>query len=155
MSTTGDRSVGQPHPEVIEMMIRAAPTERDQVIADDLKWHALIGSPDYPMGEQYRSSRTAAAFDRCYDPAGRVRQVAAVLAGGDRSEALGTISVPTVVIHGSADKLIDPSGGRATAAAIRGAKLVEVEGMGHDLPPSLWPLICREILANVALAKGA
>ena len=84
-------------------------------------------------------ARAAAAYDRCFCPEGVGRQLQAVLADGSRSEALREVRVPTLVIHGSRDRLIDPSGGRQTADVIPGARYVEIEGMGHDYPPAVWP----------------
>jgi pimeloyl-ACP methyl ester carboxylesterase len=84
-------------------------------------------------------ARAAAAYDRCFCPEGVGRQLQAVLADGSRSDALRAVRVPTLVIHGSRDRLIDPSGGRQTAEVIPGARYVEIEGMGHDYPPTVWP----------------
>ena len=93
-------------------------------------------------------SRTAAAYDRSFHPAGTARQLAAIIASPDRTAALGAVTVPTVVIHGDSDPLIDVSGGRATAAAVPGAELVIVPGMGHDLPPEYWDVVVDAIVKN-------
>jgi pimeloyl-ACP methyl ester carboxylesterase len=97
------------------------------------------------------------AFDRGYYPAGVARQMTAIMASGDRTAALRTMTVPTLVIHGDADPLIRVEAGRATAAAISGATLVEIEGMGHDLPRGAWPEIIDAIgaLAERASARAA
>jgi pimeloyl-ACP methyl ester carboxylesterase len=96
-----------------------------------------------------------ASFDRGYHPAGTARQLLAILASGDRTQALGSLDVPTVVIHGMDDPLIDVSGGKATAAAISGARLEVIEGMGHDLPRELWPRFVDLIVDNAARARTA
>ena len=91
-------------------------------------------------------------FDRGIHPAGSARQLAAITTAPDRTALLGQVRVPTTVIHGDADPLVNVSGGRATADAIPGAKLVILAGMGHDLPRELWPQIIEAIVQNAALA---
>ena len=93
------------------------------------------------------------SYDRGRNPAGAARQLAAILASGDRARGAGRRSrAPTLVIHGTADPLVRPSGGRATARAIPGARLLEIEGMGHDLPRGAWPRIIDAIVENAARA---
>ena len=99
----------------------------------------IIGSPAYARNEDEIAARAGRAFDRCWDPAGIARQSVASVASGDRTERLRHLDVPTLVIHGLADRMCDPSGGRATAEAIPGAELVLIEGLGHNLPPGLRP----------------
>jgi pimeloyl-ACP methyl ester carboxylesterase len=111
-----------------------------------------IGSPGFPRDEDDLREMASASFARGYDPAGSGRQLAAILASGDRTAELGSIRVPTVVIHGTKDKLVAPSGGRATAKAIPGARLVKIDGMGHDLPRGTWPRIVEAIAENAARA---
>jgi pimeloyl-ACP methyl ester carboxylesterase len=91
-------------------------------------------------------------FDRGLDPRGTSRQLAAIIASGNRTTALRNITAPTVVVHGTADRLVRPSGGRATARAIPGAKLVKVEGMGHDMPRAVWDQIVGAIVSNAQRA---
>src|SRR5207253_3384147 len=83
-------------------------------------------------------ARAAAAYDRCFCPAGIGRQMQAVMGDGPRADALREVTVPTLVLHGSRDTLIDASGGRRTAELIPGARYVEIEGLGHDYPPAVW-----------------
>ena len=109
----------------------------------------MIGSPDYELDEAELHERAGLSYDRAYDPAGVSRQLLAILVSGDRTERLRDLSVPTVVIHGDRDPLVDVSGGRATAAAIPAAELVTIEGMGHNLPRELWPTITERITALV------
>lgn len=97
---------------------------------------------------------TALAFER--DPAGRAgrrRQHRAARSAGDRTAALGRLDVPTVVIHGTADRMCRPSGGLATAAAVPGARLELIDGMGHDLPPGTWPRIIGALVENASFAS--
>jgi pimeloyl-ACP methyl ester carboxylesterase len=96
-----------------------------------------VGSPGWPVDEKEVAERAGVAYDRSHDPLGSARQAIATVASGDRTAQLRGLAVPTLVIHGLADRMCDPSGGRATAEAIPGAELVLVEGMGHNLPPVL------------------
>ena len=97
----------------------------------------------------------ALSYDRDHDPAGPARQLAAIIASGDRTAELRKISAPTLVVHGDADRLVRPSGGRATARAIPGAQLLRIAGMGHDLPRAIWPQLIDAISENAARAGGS
>lgn len=113
-----------------------------------LRGHRVIGSPGYPLDESWLRRVGALMYARGgLDNAARARQGAAVLASGDRRPALSTLRIPALVLHGRADPLIRPEGGRATAAAIPGAQLVLLPGMGHDLPKGLWSTIIGQIRA--------
>jgi pimeloyl-ACP methyl ester carboxylesterase len=94
------------------------------------------------------------SFDRAFDPIGMARQAVAVVASGDRTAKLRELHVPALVIHGGDDKMCDVSGGRATAAAIPGAELIVIDGMGHDLPAALWPQLAGAIAAHVLRATA-
>jgi len=138
MSTTGDTHVGQPSPAVLREVFGGPPaTTREELVQMMLRAARAVGSPGYPMNEREVAARAGRAYDRCYDPVGAARQGIAAIASGDRTERLRCLAVPALVIHGLADRMCDVSGGRATAAAIPGADLVLIEGMGHDLPPGL------------------
>src|SRR5581483_4340286 len=152
MSTTGDRSVGQPHPEAMVALMAPVPTTRDEAIEAAVASWRVIGSPGFPFDERRIRERAGESYDRAFHPAGTARQLAAIMAQPDRTEALAKVEVPTLVIHGAADPLVDPSGGRATAAAVPGSRLKLVPGMGHDLPPDLFDELVTDIVAN---AKGA
>ena len=93
-------------------------------------------------------------YDRGHDPASVSRQLAAIVASGDRTAELRHITAPTLVIHGTADQLVAPSGGRATARAIPGARLLKIEGMGHDLPRGAWPQLIDAIVENARRAAS-
>ncbi|XVV17262.1 alpha/beta fold hydrolase [Actinoplanes sp. CA-131856] len=148
MSTTGDRKVGRSTPEAAAALARPPATTRDEIIAGAAATSRVIGSPAYPAGDEWLQQRAAAKFDRSFNPVGTQRQYAAIIASPDRTPGLRQITAPTLVIHGAADPLIDVSGGRATAAAVPGAELLVIEGMGHDLPQPLWPTIIDAIAAN-------
>ncbi len=148
MSMTGDRAVGRPTPEAAAALMRPPATTRDEIINGAVAASRVIGSPGYPTAEAELRRRATAKFERSYRPAGGQRQYAAIVASPDRTEALQSVAVPTVVIHGADDPLINVSGGRATAAAVPGAELLVIPGMGHDLPEALWPQIIDAIVAN-------
>jgi len=145
MSTTGNRRVGRPDPRVALRMLRPAARTRDAYIEDHVQTYRLIGSRDFDFEEDYKRQRAGRLFDRGNHPAGTARQMAGVVTAEDRTELLRQIRVPTAVIHGEQDPLVNVSGGRATAAAIPDAELVILPGMGHDLPRELWPQIIDEI----------
>jgi len=147
MSTTGNMSVGQPSPEVLKEVFSGPPAvTRDEVIQRMVKSMRAVGSPGYPSDEAEVAARAGLAYDRSYDPTGTARQAIATVASGDRTGRLREIRIPTLVIHGLADRMCDPSGGRATAQAIPGAELVLIDGMGHDLAPGLR----SELAARIA-----
>jgi pimeloyl-ACP methyl ester carboxylesterase len=152
MSNTGARWSGQPALSVYSVLLKRAPRDREGFIAHHMDVFARIGSPGFPRDEDDLRAMAAASYDRGHDPAAAGRQLAAILASGDRTEDLARIRVPTLVIHGTKDKLVAPSGGRATAKAIPGARLVTIEGMGHDLPRGAWPRIIEAIAENAARA---
>jgi pimeloyl-ACP methyl ester carboxylesterase len=145
MSTTGDRRVGAPTEAGAAALMAPPARDRDGAIERALNSARAIGSPGFPLDEQAVRDRASRSFDRAFDPPGVARQLVAVLASPDRTPQLHELAVPTLVIHGADDALIGVSGGRATAAAIPGAELVIIEGMGHDLPRALWPELAGRI----------
>jgi len=148
MSTTGEPEYGQSTSEALEALLAPAPTNREDYIASAETW-LLWHSRRYPELEQTRAI-AAESYDRGQYPEGTRRQLAAMLASGSRAEGLSTLKVPTLVIHGLDDTLINPSGGRRTAELVPGARLVLIEDMGHDRPRPLWPEICQPILDHTA-----
>ncbi len=117
-----------------------------------VKTFKVIGSPGYPFEEERVREIAGLSYDRGHSEAGVARQLHAITASGDRTPKLRQLDVPALVIHGKNDILVNPSGGRATAKAIPGARLKMVEGMGHDLPRALWPELVDQIAANAARA---
>ncbi len=155
MSTTGNISVGQPSPDVLREVFSGPPaTTRDEVIQQRLRASRAVGSPGYPTDEEEVAALAGRAYDRCHDPIGIARQAIASVASGDRTEHLRHLGVSTLVIHGLADRMVDVSGGRATAEAIPGAELVLIEGMGHNLPPGLRIQLAERIAELVWRAEG-
>jgi pimeloyl-ACP methyl ester carboxylesterase len=152
MSTTGNRRSGQPSLKVYGVLLGNPPMTRDQVISRGVKTFKVIGSPGFPFEEDMVREMSALSYDRGHSAAGVMRQLHAISASGDRTQALHGVQVPTAVIHGTRDPLVKPSGGRATAKAIPGARLMMIDGMGHDLPRDLWPTFAEAIAKNAARA---
>jgi len=148
MSTTGDRGVGQPTPEALAALMSPRPATREEAIELGVKISLVIGSPGYPQDEQRERDRVAASFDRANHPQGFARHLAAINSQPDRTNALASVRVPTLVIHGAADPLVTPSGGQATVDAVPGARLKLIPGMGHDLPPELFGDLIDDLSAH-------
>jgi len=151
MSTSGHRSLPGADPLVSRHLFRTRPTSnhRDAVIAHNMRTIELIGSPAYPVDEETRREMVSISFDRNFYPEGFTRHVAAIVQDGDRRQRLGTISAPTLVIHGREDPLVPLAGGIDTAKHIPGAELEIIDGMGHNFPVELWPQII-DLIANHA-----
>ena len=150
MGSTGAPSSGQPQWRTAKELMSVPPADRDGFVDHMMKTSAIIGSPGFERDEDDLRRFSETTFDRGRNPDAAARQLAAINASGDRTPLLRQISAPALVIHGSADTLVRPSGGRATAKAIAGARLVEIPGMGHDLPRDAWPQIIDAIAENAA-----
>jgi pimeloyl-ACP methyl ester carboxylesterase len=155
MSTTGNRWKGQPAFGIYRFLLRRAPSDRDAFIDYLATLFHAIGSPGFPRDEQRVREIAALSYDRGHDPSSSGRQLGAIVASGDRTAELHRVAVPTLVIHGTRDKMVRASGGRATARAIPGARLMMVEGMGHDLPEGAWPLLIDAISSHAKAADEA
>jgi pimeloyl-ACP methyl ester carboxylesterase len=151
MSQPGELTVGQPTQEAMELIVTPAPTDRDEYIAFAPKWQ-LWQSKKYRSDEVSRRNAIR-DFDRSNYPEGGPRQMAAIYASGSRAEGLQKLQVPTLVIHGTEDQLITPSGGERTAELIPNSTLLMVEDMGHDMPQPLWPFYLDAISKHTALVK--
>ncbi|MGZ3420997.1 MAG: alpha/beta fold hydrolase [Polyangiales bacterium] len=145
MSSTGARRDLISKPKVLGALLRERPVSREHAIEGAVAFFEACGGTTHPPDRDWVRQTAGRAYDRAFNPAGFVRQLAAILASGSRRESLRSVSVPTTVIHGTDDPLILPHAGKATAAAIRGASFVPVRGMGHDLPSTTWPLVGDEI----------
>ena len=155
MSTTGDKSVGQAHRETLAAVFGGPPaTSRQEIIDRAVRTHRVVGSPAYPTEPAQVAEVAGVAYDRDHDALAIGRQAVASVASGDRTRLLEALHVPTLVIHGTDDTLCDVGGGRATAAAIPGAELVLIEGMGHNLPAALWDRIADHIARVVERGEG-
>jgi pimeloyl-ACP methyl ester carboxylesterase len=152
MSTTGRRTVGWQDPRLLPMLLSATPRTREEYVARSYKVADLIGSPGYPYDPDETSLRAGESWDRGYEAAGVLRQTLAVTTQPDRTPALRELETPTCVIHGLADRMVHPSGGRATARAVRGAELVLLPRMGHDLPAPLYGTFADAVLRTARRA---
>jgi pimeloyl-ACP methyl ester carboxylesterase len=153
MSTPGKRTVGWQHPSLLPMLLATRGVGREAYVASSAKMWQLIGSPGFPADEVKGRDRAGETFDRGVSASGVMRQMLAVLNQPNRSRALGSLRMPTAVVHGSADKMVHVSGGRATARAIPGAELLIIDGMGHDMPGELFETY-TEIIRRTADRAG-
>lgn len=145
LSTTGRRTVGWQDPRLFPMLLGRAGLDRDAYIERSTLTMAAIGSPGYPADAEAARRRAEETFDRGWSATGVARQMLAVISQPDRTDELRSLRVPTLVVHGLADRMVHVSGGRATAQAVPGAELLLIPGMGHDLPPELDDTICDAI----------
>lgn len=142
MSTTGNPGLPSASEAAMAVLTtRPAGTDVEALLAHAVRAEQVIGSPGYPVDEATLRANALRDFERMHHPAGFARQMAAIVGSGDRRDALRRIVAPTVVIHGADDPLVPIAGGRDTAATIPGAALVEVAGMGHNLPDALIPVV--------------
>jgi pimeloyl-ACP methyl ester carboxylesterase len=155
MSTTGDRRVGLPKLRVFSVLMRRAPRDREGFIDHFVRMFRLIGSRGYAPEEDRVRELAAATYDRDHDASGTGRQLAAILASGNRTAGLRSLRLPVTVIHGRSDPLVPLRGGRATARAVPDARLIEIPGMGHDLPKQVWPTVIDAIAETAARATPA
>jgi pimeloyl-ACP methyl ester carboxylesterase len=152
MSSTGSRWSGQPAPRILPVFLQRPAHSKEAYVERIVKLFKLVGSPGFERDDDELRELAGQSWDRGVDPAGFARQLGAVLASGHRAADLKRIRVPTLVIHGKADKLVRASGGRATARAIPGATLELIDGMGHDLPRGVWSRILDGIEQTAARA---
>lgn len=150
MSGTGNPRSGLGKTRALHALLSKPedPNDAGQVAAHYLKIYGVIGSPGFEQDETALRQHLDRIAARGYDAAGTARQLLAILASGDRRAMLGRISAPTLVIHGADDPLLPPVAGRETARCIRGARLLMIAGMGHDLPGPLLPRLAEEIGAH-------
>jgi pimeloyl-ACP methyl ester carboxylesterase len=153
MSNTGSRWSGQAALRLWPFFLRRTKGGKEAFVERIVKVFEAIGSPGFPIDREWLRGMAALSFERGADEASTARQLGAILASGNRTADLRRISAPTLVIHGQADLLVRPSGGRATARAIPGARLLPIEGMGHDLPRDAWPRIIDATAQNAARAE--
>lgn len=148
MSSTGSADVGYPTQEAMEVLMTRPATDPTAYADGLVAARRVIGSPGFELDEDWVRDLAARAFARGTNPDGTQRQLVAAIRSGSRAGRLPEIAAPTVVLHGTADPLIDASGGRATAAAVPGAELVLIEGWGHDFPAAVWGKVADVIAAN-------
>jgi pimeloyl-ACP methyl ester carboxylesterase len=153
MSTTGDRSVGGASDEAMAALRTPPPADRAGYVEHAVVSGRLVSGTQFD--EAAARELAAASYDRSFHPDGALRQMAAIMAAPDRTEALRRLDVPTLVVHGRLDPLIRLDGGEATAAAVPGAELVVFDEMGHDLPESMWPELVARLDALATAAESA
>jgi len=154
MAGEGGRRTGRPRLTALRALLRRTPAGREAYAEHIARTYAVIGSPGFALDAELIREHARAAYDRGVSAAGAGRQLMAVRVSPNRTAGLRRVRVPTTVIHGTADKLVRPSGGRAVARAVPGARLLEIEGMGHDLPAGAWPRIVDAIAATAARAAS-
>ena len=150
MATTGAPGLPPPKPEAMAVLFKPTPTDQAAYLASYLQTWQVLRGPGFPLDEARDLERAGQSFARGLNPAGVARQLMAILASGSRQQALRSVSVPTLVIHGRADPLVPVECGIDTARAVPGAELLVIDGMGHALPISMWPQIVEAIARHAA-----
>jgi pimeloyl-ACP methyl ester carboxylesterase len=153
--STPSREVGKARPEAMAALFLPPPRDSDQAAERALQVYRVIGSPGYPLDERRLADVARRSFARGHDAAGVIRQLSAIAVSPDRTPGLRELRVPTLVIHGEDDPLVEVDGGTATANAVPGARLVVIPGMGHNLPEPLWPQVVDEIVTHAQAAEGS
>src|SRR5262249_48688668 len=152
MSNTGNVWTGQPALTMYSVLLRPAPREREAYVQRAVDVFSKIGGRGFAPDVEDLRDIAGRSYERGVNPARSLRQLHAIVADRDRTSQLKRLRVPTTVIHGADDRLVRPSGGRATAKAIPGARLVMIDGMGHGLPRGAWPQILAAIVENAQRA---
>ncbi|UCC18282.1 MAG: alpha/beta fold hydrolase [Promethearchaeota archaeon] len=152
MSSTGNPDLPRPKPEALQVLLKPVPEGRDAIIEEGVNRLRIIHGSGFPFDEKKARELVEASYDRSNYRPGYARQLVATLATGNRKTALSSIKVPTLVIHGSNDPLMPPEGGKDTAETIPGSELLIIEGMGHSLPPEVWPEVFEAFMKNASKA---
>lgn len=145
--STPSPKIGGPTQAAWAAMMTPPGKTEEAAVQRSVELYRVIGSPGYEFDEAGIRARSGESFRRANDPDGVTRQLIAIQASGDRTDALHSLNIPTLVVHGEADPLVQLPGGKATAAAIPGAKFLTYPGMGHDMPEALWDEFITEISA--------
>jgi pimeloyl-ACP methyl ester carboxylesterase len=148
MSSTGNPFLPPPSPEVLEILYTPFPTDHDGFVESFVRTFKVLSGAAMPLSEALARKWAEQSYKRGLNPAGVARQFAAIMAAGDRTEKLKSISIPTLVIHGDVDPLLPVECGLATAAAIPGSRLKIIQEMGHALPEAVWSQIVAEIIRH-------
>jgi pimeloyl-ACP methyl ester carboxylesterase len=148
MSSTGDPKLPGPKPRALAVLSKKIPLDRDGYVREYVHTWSVLAGDHFPFDPERTARQGAASYDRGINPPGVARQMMAIIASGNRRKALRGVTVPTLVIHGTADPLVPDDGGRDTALTIPGAQLLLIEGMGHSFPREVWPRIIDAIAAH-------
>lgn len=149
MSSTGNPNNPQITKETLAMVIAPPPVERNAYIEHNIQMWKTLWSKGFPFEEERARRYLEESYDRAYYPQGALRQNAALVANGDRRKSLATLQIPTLVIHGAVDPLFPVEAGIDTARTIPNAKLLIIEGMGHDMPKGTWEQIVDAIVKQI------
>ncbi|WP_048556378.1 alpha/beta fold hydrolase [Nostocoides japonicum] len=150
--STPSTQVGKARPEAQSALLIPPATNADEAVERALAVYRVIGSPEFPLDEERLAARARLSYERSADATGVLRQLAAIVGSPDRTEGLRGVTVPTLVIHGKDDPLVEVDGGHATADAVPGSRLLVIPGMGHDLPEAVWPQV---VTAIATMASGS
>lgn len=153
MSTTNDRGLPPPEPHILPALVAPAGPDREARINHFVEVFRTIGSQPHLFDAERSRARITRSYDRSFHPSGVGRQMLAIVRTPGRTAALGSLRVPTLVIHGDRDPLVPLACGQATAAAIPDARLLVLPGMGHELPSSLWPQMFTAIGEHAQAAE--
>ncbi len=149
MSSSGARGLPAATPAVTRQLLsRPAGKGKQAAIDHSVKLFKAIGSPGFPMDDAFLRERVTVATERSFNPPGIARQMVAIVADSTRAAALAKVAVPTLVLHGKADPLVPFACGQDTAQRIPGARLVAIDGMGHDLPPGVVEHLLAHMLPH-------
>jgi pimeloyl-ACP methyl ester carboxylesterase len=157
MSSSGNPGLPPSSPEAMAVLTQRAPhpsQDEKGFLDHSVRAARILGSPGLPFDEAAQRAQALGEAKRAYNPAGFGRQIAAIVAAGDRRARLNTIAAPTLVLHGAADPLIPLAGGKDTAANIKGAELRVIEGMGHEIPPGLYQTVVQAIADNARRTRA-
>ena len=153
MSSSGARGLPAATPAVTRQLLsRPSGKGKGAVINHSVKLFKAIGSPGFPADDAFLRDRVTASYDRSFCPAGVARQMVAIMADAARAAELAAVTAPTLVVHGKADPLVPYACGQDTAQRIPGARMVGIDGMGHDLPPGVVELLLPPLLAHLSAA---
>lgn len=153
MSGPGGDATVAPTPEAAAVLVRDPGSTRDEVIAAGIESSRILCGVNNPFDVEYQREKTARAYDRSYYRDGFGRQFVAILAAKNRLPALRNVRVPTLVVHGVDDPLVPVENGRRVAEAVPGARLLELQGMGHNIPPQHWPVVADAIAETARRAN--
>ena len=154
MSSTGNPELPQIEPDILAEVYKTVPDEREAYIEHYVNMWRKLWSPGFPFEENRLRALMAESYDRSYYPQGMTRQSAAVIAHGYQKKSIASIKAPTLVIHGNKDPFMSLEGGKETAQLIQGAKILIIDGMGHDMPKEAWPAMIDAISNHTKQVTG-
>ncbi len=154
MSSTGDPKLPGPTRRALAVLTKKVPLDRAGYVREYVATWSVLAGDHFPFDAERTMRQGAAGYDRGINPPGVARQMLAIIASGNRKKALRGVTVPTLVVHGTADPLIPVEAGRDTAATIPGARLLLIEGMGHSFPREVWPRIIDAIAGHASQADA-